>query len=323
MEIRGAGKRAAALTRQMLRFVRSEAPELKAFDLREIYRGLQALLQQLLGDLQVEWEFEGGPLWVTGDPSAYEQVLLNLCVNARDASPARSRLRISLKREPGFTGAIQGRNLQVSVATLVVSDQGPGISPEILPRIFEAGFSTKEASRGTGMGLDAVARILTESGGGLAVDSRLGSGTIFRAAWPLAENVPDSPSLTSHPSETTNSQLIATDPEGLLLVVSEAHETRRAAMASAAACGISVLGASHVDQARLRLQHARIAGLLLDTRMPNSAEFRREYEARFPHGWVAEFDLQAAPGTRPADLMPPFDWVSLAKALDESHERVL
>jgi CheY-like chemotaxis protein len=154
-------------------------------------------------ELAVSMDESALPVFV--DPAQVEQVLLNLCINARDATEGAGCLRIAVR--PLFetkalcTGCRQCAD--GSFVELVVEDDGHGISPEIVERIFEPFFSTKETGKGTGMGLAMVHGIVHEHGGHVVVESIPGQGARFRVLWPVATEAPDGTSRSIEPSVPT------------------------------------------------------------------------------------------------------------------------
>jgi CheY-like chemotaxis protein len=119
---------------------------------------------------------------VTADRNQIEQVLINLCVNARDAMPDGGTLRIELcELPPGEAAAPPGTRTVV----LRVIDTGTGIEPDVMKRIFEPFFTTKEVGKGTGLGLSMVYGIVTQNGGQISVDSSIGRGTTFTIVFPV------------------------------------------------------------------------------------------------------------------------------------------
>lgn len=127
---------------------------------------------------------------ITGDPTQLHQVLLNLCVNARDAMPDGGTLRLRagyVEIDAAGSAAMPDANPGRYVA-FVVEDTGTGIPPEIMDRIFDPFFTSKAADKGTGLGLSTVMGIVRGQGGYIQVSSKLGAGSAFTAAFPLAEN---------------------------------------------------------------------------------------------------------------------------------------
>jgi len=189
-EIHKAGERAAALTHQLLAFSRRQILKPKLLRMDEVVENLAKMLRRLIGE-DIEFVTEPGPdLWtVRADPSQIEQILMNLCVNARDAMPAGGKLVVStanLSLESPFVE----RELTIPpgrYATLRVSDNGIGMNEEVLSRIFEPFFTTKKQGKGTGLGLATVYGIVKQSGGYIRVASAPGKGTTFVIYLPAAE----------------------------------------------------------------------------------------------------------------------------------------
>jgi CheY-like chemotaxis protein len=156
-------------------------------DLDEIIEGTLNLLRRLIGEnILLEWEPDAHPWTVWMDPSQIDQVLANLVVNARDAIQGQGRVRLQTSRTrvdetycSGPTDAHPGDYL-----VLTVSDDGTGMSQEVLSHIFEPFFTTKGLGRGTGLGLATVYGILGQNQGFITVYSEMGRGTTFRLHFP-------------------------------------------------------------------------------------------------------------------------------------------
>jgi PAS domain S-box-containing protein len=186
-EIRKAAERSADLTRQLLAFARKQTVSPRVLDLNETVEGILRMLRRLIGeDIDLVW-MPGrltGPVKV--DPSQIDQLLANLCVNARDAIAGVGKITIETEaatfdevycaRNPGF---IPGEYVM-----LAVSDNGCGMDQEMLPLIFEPFFTTKEVGRGTGLGLATVYGIVKQNNGFIDVYSEPGRGTTFKIYLP-------------------------------------------------------------------------------------------------------------------------------------------
>jgi len=190
-DVRDAGERAAALTRQLLAFSRRQVLEPRVVELGQVVRGLEKMLRRLISeDIGLATSLPPALPRVCVDPGQLEQVVMNLVVNARDAMPGGGRLSIEL-RAVVLDDAVReripdgrpGRFLQLSVA-----DTGCGMDGELLARIFEPFFTTKEQGKGTGLGLSTVFGIVQQSHGFIEVASRVGEGTTFRVYLPVAES---------------------------------------------------------------------------------------------------------------------------------------
>jgi PAS domain S-box-containing protein len=200
-DVRDAGERAAALTRQLLAFSRRQVLEPRVVELGQVVRGLEKMLRRLIGeDISLATSLPTVLPKVCVDPGQLEQVVMNLAVNARDAMPDGGRLSIEL-RAVALDDSIReripdgraGRFLQ-----LAVTDTGCGMDSDTLTRIFEPFFTTKEQGKGTGLGLSTVFGIVQQSHGFMEVASRVGEGTTFRIYLPVAE-LPDPDSAEDRP----------------------------------------------------------------------------------------------------------------------------
>jgi signal transduction histidine kinase len=172
--------RASALTRQLLSFSRHQVTQQKRVNLAEIVRALEGLVQRLTPsniEISVDTARDLPPIDV--DPAQIEQVILNLCVNARDAMPEGGRLSIRLFEAP-LAGGAPG----VAVS---VSDTGSGISEDVRERMFDPFFTTKAEGRGTGLGLATVRIIVNAHGGDIRCESRVQEGTTMTVILPRAD----------------------------------------------------------------------------------------------------------------------------------------
>ena len=190
-EIAKAGRRAAALTRQLLAFSRKQVIQPVVLDLNSASHELEKMLHRLIGE-HIEITFRRGPDLggVRMDLGQVEQVLMNLCVNARDAMPQGGKLCIetaNVELDKAF--ARQHAYVQPgSYVMLSVSDTGCGMGPETQRRIFEPFFTTKDPGKGTGLGLSTVYGIAKQNDGYIIVCSEVEKGTTFRLYLPrLAE----------------------------------------------------------------------------------------------------------------------------------------
>jgi len=186
-EIRRAGERATALTRQLLAFSRRQLLEPRNIDLREIVLGLERLLRRVLGaDLELEIA-DGPPLGVVrADPNSMEQVLVNLVVNARDAMPEGGKVTLTLANaEVSASDAAAHSDLSPGpYVVLAVTDTGTGMDEPTRKKMFEPFFTTKERGKGTGLGLATVFGIVKQSGGHIRVDTAVGRGTTIEVHLP-------------------------------------------------------------------------------------------------------------------------------------------
>jgi two-component system cell cycle sensor histidine kinase/response regulator CckA len=182
MQIKQNATRAATLVRQLLAFSRRQTLRPQVLDLGDALSDLRMLLNRLGGEKVKLDIVHGRDLWpVKVDVSQFEQVVVNLVVNARDAMPEGGKLIIKTSNVSS-SDAERLQNKGMPVADYVridVSDSGTGIAPDIVDKIFEPFFSTKEVGKGTGLGLSTVYGIVKQTGGFIYVDSVPGNGTVF------------------------------------------------------------------------------------------------------------------------------------------------
>lgn len=190
-----AAQRARDLIAQMLAFARRQRGEQRVLALVPLVRQTLQLLRPTLPssveleDGLVEPGLDEGGLCVSADPVQLEQVLFNLCINARDAMDGRGRIRVQLRRHEGVSWHCASCRAPVEAAQWVelsVGDDGCGIAPGMLERIFDPFFSTKAPGRGSGMGLAMVHGIVHDHGGHLRLDTEPGAGAVFSVMLPLA-----------------------------------------------------------------------------------------------------------------------------------------
>jgi two-component system, cell cycle sensor histidine kinase and response regulator CckA len=187
-EILKAAERAANLTRQLLAFSRQQVMQPRKVLLNHIVVDMGPMIRQLAGkSVEVSLVLERALSFVMADPTQLEQVVLNLCVNARDAMPNGGRITISTKNvHLDAASAIEHAVERVGdYVSLVVSDTGQGMDAETKSRIFEPFFTTKGPEKGTGLGLATVYGIVKQSRGEIGVHSELGRGTEFRIFLPI------------------------------------------------------------------------------------------------------------------------------------------
>ncbi|GJD48845.1 Sensor kinase CckA [Methylobacterium crusticola] len=203
MQIKQNANRAASLVRQLLAFSRRQTLRPEVIHLGEALSDLTLLLKRLLGE-RVELDLKHGrDLWpVKADVNQFEQVIVNLAVNARDAMPTGGRLLIRTANVAAeAAGALQLPGLPAADCVLVeVTDTGTGMTPEVMEKIFEPFFTTKEVNKGTGLGLSTVFGIVKQSGGYIDVRSTMGQGTVFAIYLPRHVPVPEAEPAEAPPA---------------------------------------------------------------------------------------------------------------------------
>ncbi len=264
--IREQAERAATLTRELLAFARRQVLQPRAVDLNTAASGLVSFLDKVIGK-DIEFKFLSATLDpVKADPAQIEQVLMNLCLNARDAMPQGGRLVIETEMVElddsycRFYPYVQaGRYAVVSV-----SDTGVGMDAETRERIFEPFFTTKERGKGTGMGLATVYGIVKQHGGFIHVYSEPGHGSLFRVYVPALEGTQAESGAEKAPAPSlaeirgTETILIAEDHESI-------REMSRQALLS---MGYRVLSACDGQEALQLCSHETPALVILDVIMP-------------------------------------------------------
>ncbi|MDX1660282.1 MAG: ATP-binding protein [Gemmatimonadota bacterium] len=182
-EIRTASRRAADLVDQLLAFSRRQDLEPRAVDLNDLVVSMTSMLVPLVGeDLVLVTDLGDEIPTIEADPTGIEQILMNLAVNARDASPEGGTVRISTRGAtvPVEDGPPAPESLTTGrYAVLEFSDEGKGMDPETVDRIFEPFFTTKPLGEGSGLGLATVYGVVQQEAGAIEVESEPGSGTTF------------------------------------------------------------------------------------------------------------------------------------------------
>ena len=246
MQIKQNANRAAALVRQLLAFSRKQTLRPQVLDLGETLSDLGMLLKRLIGEKVTLDIVHGRDLWpVKADISQFEQVIVNLAVNARDAMPDGGKLTVrSANVTADECGQFAYKGMPRADYVLVeVSDTGTGIPPEIIEKIFEPFFTTKDVGKGTGLGLSTVYGIVKQTGGFIYADSMAGR-TSFRIFLP--RHVPG--------AEEVLAQIPAADAPAIADAMSAADQMARAAAADLTGHGTILLVE---DEDGLRALNAR------------------------------------------------------------------
>ncbi|MEL6921606.1 MAG: ATP-binding protein, partial [Pseudomonadota bacterium] len=182
MNIKQNANRAASLVRQLLAFSRRQTMRPEVLSLTDVLADLRMLLSRLIGNgIELTMEHDRDLWAVKADLGQFEQVVVNLAVNARDAMPEGGKLHIRTENIEADAAAALGLPglPDCDFAVVHVTDTGTGIAPEVLEKIFEPFFTTKEVGKGTGLGLSMVYGIVKQTGGSIYADSVVGEGTTF------------------------------------------------------------------------------------------------------------------------------------------------
>jgi len=190
-EIKTAGERAAALTRQLLAFSRKQIIQPKVLDFNELLAGIEKMLGRLIGEDIELLTIPGPELWqVETDPGQMEQVIMNLVINARDAMPNGGKLTVETANVDLDGNYFRKHGIEEQVGSygvISVSDTGSGMDKETREHIFEPFFTTKEIGKGTGLGLSTVYGIVKQNNGFIWVYSESGQGSTFKVYLPKAK----------------------------------------------------------------------------------------------------------------------------------------
>ena len=272
-------QRAAQLTRQLLAFSRRQALAREETDLNVFVADHVRMIRRLISEtIRIELHADPLPLVVLVDRGQLEQVLLNLCINARDAMPKGGLLRIRLGAitlDADAAGRL-GREPGTRYARLAVSDTGHGMDKATLARIFDPFFSTKPREKGTGLGLSVVYGIVRQHEGFIEVASRPGEGAEFEVLLP---HLADREAPVARPPEAPPVPLKAT---GTILLAEDNDAIRQLAEATLRHAGYTVHSASDGLEAVefIREQRAAVDLLFFDVMMPRMGGFEATRECR-------------------------------------------
>jgi PAS domain S-box-containing protein len=246
----GAAKRAAALTHRLLAFSRRQTLDPRPTDVNRLVSGMEDMVRRAVGpNVAVEVVAAGG-LWPTlVDPNQLENALLNLCINARDAMPDGGRLTIETGNRWLDIRAAKERDLDPGqYVSLCVSDNGTGMTPDVIAKAFDPFFTTKPIGVGTGLGLSMIYGFARQSGGQVRIYSEVGDGTMVCLYLPRhlgpAEEAEAVPELGDSPRAIDGETVLVVDDEPTvrMLVVEVLEELGYAAIEAAdGAAGLKLL----------------------------------------------------------------------------------
>jgi len=264
-QILGSAERASVLTRQLLTFARRQIVDLVNLDLNQVVTDLEKLLRKVIREgIDIKSFPSATPVTIRADRGQIEQILMNLCLNARDAMPTEGKLIVEtdvawledeyLKKYPYMKA---GR-----YAVLSVSDTGVGMDEKTQERIFEPFFTTKGPDKGTGLGLAVVYGIVKQHNGFIHLYSEPGKGSTFRVYFPSVESLPD--------PKTAASRTVTVGGNETILLTEDEEPVRNLMEQTLRSYGYRVLvtrdGEEAVDE--FRRHEKEIAMVVLDAVMP-------------------------------------------------------
>ncbi len=321
-EIVHAAESASGMVRQLLAFSRRQVLQPKLLEMNSVIQSMGRLLQQFVGErIQMDLRLSDEPLTVRLDPTGLEQVIMNLCSNARDSmgqggtlSIATGRMRLDAAFTRAHTWAKEGDYVRLSV-----KDSGTGMDQETARRIFEPFFTTKQKGKGTGLGLAVVYGVVTQHGGLIDIETAPGQGTAFHLYFPH--------------ETATDQELALRDPSarqakfGEVVFIVESDERQRAlAEEILRESGYQVAGSCEVTHALQQLGQApaRIDALVFDASIPGGTvrELLEHLRTKRPglrvllvSGYVDE-ELRRLESAMPGILLLPKPYVP-AQLLDQ------
>jgi two-component system, cell cycle sensor histidine kinase and response regulator CckA len=258
-------RRGADLVQQILSFARGTAGEHMTIQLKHILKEISQILESTFPkNIEIKLDLPK-ELWViSADSTQLHQVLMNLCVNARDAMPQGGKLRLGVSNCCLQADALS-RHPEAQLGNyvmLTIADTGEGMSPEVLDRIFEPFYTTKDISKGTGLGLSTVFGIIKSHGGLIDVQSTIGAGTCFTIYLPAALS-PESDSREAHTMLPDGAQewILLVDDETSILEVTKLSLEAYDYQVMTATNGVEALQT-------YRKYHAQINVILIDLMMP-------------------------------------------------------
>jgi len=333
--------------RQLLAFSRKQTLRPQVIDLGEALSDLTVLLRRLIGENVTLEMPQVRDLWpVKADVGQFEQVIINLAVNARDAMPLGGRLTLRTANvRPEDSVRLQGKGMPIGEYVLVeVEDTGTGIAPEIIDKIFDPFYTTKDIGKGTGLGLSTVYGIVKQTGGFIYVDSEVGSGTTFRIFLPryiaAADDAepPQLPETTapaiagaiSAAAEVLRTAAIDLTGQGTILLVEDEEGLRALNARGLASRGYTVIQAGNGVEALEELERrgGRVDLVVSDVVMPEMdgpallKELRKrnpDIKIIFVSGYAEDAFEKSLPDHKQFNFLPkPFTLKQLVSAVKEA-----
>ena len=329
LKIKHQADRAAALTRQLLAFARRQILEPRSINLNFVIRDVIALLGKVIGsNIEVQLLLAENLPAVKVDPTQAEQIIMNLCLNARDAMPNGGVLELETTRVE-VTEAMCACHKYAKPGPhvrLTIRDTGSGIDPANLERIFEPFYTTKGVGKGTGLGLATVYGIVKQHGGFLQVESKLGEGTQFHVFFPAIPQAAAEEPVVAAP--------VSVRPGHETVLIVEDHEgLREIASAALSSLGYHIRIAHDGEQAveEFRAHRDEIALVLLDVVLPKlggpeayarMCAYRSDVPVLFVTGYSSDAEVLRSVQERKHPLLQkPYGPRELAQKVRETLDR--
>lgn len=265
-----AAERGANLTAQLLAFSRRQRLSPIALDINKVIVGMRDMLTRTIGpQIQIETELEGEMWPALADPTQLEVMLLNLAINSRDAMPHGGRICIETHNINSIPQSLTTELGPGEYVCISVSDDGPGMPPEVLAHAFEPFFTTKSHGKGTGLGLAQLYGFAKQSGGAARIESEIGKGTTVSIYLPRTH-------------ERVSAEVVGR-PDGhrgrraRILVVDDDDEVRAVTSDTIKEIGYQVVAVASAEDAVAKLTNERFDLLITDVAMPgtNGVELAR------------------------------------------------
>jgi len=283
-EIQRCGERAAELVKQLLSFSRRQVMKPSVLDVNTLITDLTGMLKQLIGEnIKLITDLEPGFFYIHIDPHIFEQIVLNITLNAKDAMPEGGTLHITTR---SLKLTSENRLLFQEIddgdyICILFSDTGTGMDEKVKERVFDPFFSTKGVEKGTGLGLSIVYGVVRQSGGHIYVSSELNKGATFTLIFPLIKGKPG-----IYKKRKGSFQLDGKSEK--ILVVEDEEGVRRVISSILKKSGYETMEAKDGDDALSFIQDSCFKGLDLlvtDIVMPgiNGFELARKILSKFPN----------------------------------------
>jgi signal transduction histidine kinase/ActR/RegA family two-component response regulator len=318
--------RAAALTRRLLAFARAEPLLPVALEPPTLIQNMLELVDRSIGErIVVRTRFAADPWPIKVDPNQLENAILNLAVNARDAMEGEGELTIAVDNAVLRDGKV-GTLPAGDYVRIAVSDTGAGMPPDVVERVFEPFFTTKPVGKGTGLGLSQIFGFARQSGGDVAIASKVGHGTTVSLYLPRSTETAETAQNAAAPSESAAAPL----PGTTILVVEDDPRVSRSTVAALEELGYRpVACAGGRDALDMLAREKGVDLLLTDVMMPEMSGTELVREATRLYPWIAVLFVTGyvgeagdADGLSGYDILrKPFTVAGLAEAVSAALAR--